>query len=77
MRDEKKGVMKFLENLHATNVLFASNGTGRPASGVRSEVGVRCTLYRLARSRWQGYYQKPDAVNILELHHTFLATLPL
>jgi hypothetical protein len=78
MPDEGNGVMKFLEKMHATsrNVLFASDDTGRPASAVRSEVGVRRTLYRLARSRWQGYYQKPEAVNTLELHRIFVANLP-
>ena len=56
MPDEKNGVMKFLEKMHATsrNLLFASDDTAALQAAFDPQVGVSRALYGPARSRWQG-----------------------
>ena len=78
MPDEKAGVMKFLENQHAStrNLLFASDDTYamQAAFDAKWDAGVPFTM--LIAPGGQVLYQKIGEVDVLELRRIILGSLP-
>ena len=78
MPDEKNGVMKLLEKMHATsrNLLFASDDTAalQAAFDPKWESAVPYTV--LLAPGGKVLYQKQGSVDMLELRRTILANLP-
>jgi peroxiredoxin len=77
MPDEKNGVMKILEKMHATsrNLLFASDDTAGLQAGFDPKWQSAVPYTVLIAPGGKVLYQKQGSIDILELRRTILANL--